>query len=99
MSNTPMVIMWLNNNAVILSQRKAPTEEMPTVDASPPRTATLAPSLSVVSNRYLPFGNMTNECLSPAFDYHTFTRIYDSREPAFFFGSDISNPLQVESRY
>lgn len=49
MANTPMVIMWINNNQVILSQRKAPTEEMPTVDANPPRTATLAPSLSVVS--------------------------------------------------
>lgn len=49
MTNTPMVIMWLNNGQAILSQREASQEVMPTVVASPPRTATLAPSLSVLS--------------------------------------------------
>jgi len=49
MSNTPMVIMWLNSNQVILSQREASSEVMPTVVANPPRTATFASSLSVLS--------------------------------------------------
>jgi hypothetical protein len=49
MTKTPMVIMWLNNGQVILSQREASAQVMPTVVANPPRTATLAPSLSVLS--------------------------------------------------
>ena len=53
MAKTPMVIMWLNNGQVILSQREASSEVMPTVVANPPRTATLAPSLSIVSGLLL----------------------------------------------
>ncbi|KIM40060.1 hypothetical protein M413DRAFT_73322 [Hebeloma cylindrosporum] len=41
--------MWINNNQVILSQRQASAEVMPTVVANPPRTATVASSLSVLS--------------------------------------------------
>ncbi len=49
MANTPMVIMWINSDGTAtLSQRKAPSEVMPTVDSSPPRTATMATKLSVV---------------------------------------------------
>jgi hypothetical protein len=76
-----MVIMWINNNQVILSQRKAPTEEMPTVDASPPRTATLASSLSVVSKV---FPNSHPELMfSAAFNHQTRTGLHDSRERVF----------------
>ncbi|KAI0708955.1 hypothetical protein C8T65DRAFT_204648 [Cerioporus squamosus] len=40
MANTPMVIMWPNSDGTLtISQRKAPGEVMPTVDASPPRVA------------------------------------------------------------
>ena len=47
MANSPMVIMWPNSDGTItLSQRQAPAEVMPTVVASPPRTATAQPSLS-----------------------------------------------------
>jgi len=53
MADTPMVIMWLNNGQVILSQRQASAEVMPAVVANPPRTATLAPSLSDVSGLLL----------------------------------------------
>ena len=63
MTNTPMVIMWVNNNQVVLSQRKAATEAMPTVDASPPRTATLATSLSVVSKSFFENSHLGNKCL------------------------------------
>ncbi|THH26653.1 hypothetical protein EUX98_g7532 [Antrodiella citrinella] len=50
MANTPMVIMWPNSDGTItLSQRKAPQEVMPTVDPSPPRVATIQPSLSSLS--------------------------------------------------
>ncbi|KIP02587.1 hypothetical protein PHLGIDRAFT_95856 [Phlebiopsis gigantea 11061_1 CR5-6] len=50
MANTPMVIMWPNSDGTItLSQRKAPQEVMPTLDASPPRTATAQPALSSLS--------------------------------------------------
>lgn len=81
MSNTPMVIMWINNNQAILSQRKAPTEEMPTVDASPPRTATLAPSLTAVSKVLV---NSRPELMFPAdFIYQTRTGLHDSRERVF----------------
>jgi hypothetical protein len=49
MANTPMVIMWINSDGTAtLSQRKALSEVMPTVDSSPPRTATMATKLSVV---------------------------------------------------
>ncbi|KAG6900546.1 hypothetical protein C0993_009123 [Termitomyces sp. T159_Od127] len=48
MANTPMVIMWPNGNDVVLSQRKAPREVMPTVDPSPPRIATIDKSLTSV---------------------------------------------------
>lgn len=51
MANTPMVIMWMNSDgSATLSQRKAPTEVMPTVDPSPPRTASMATNLNVVRN-------------------------------------------------
>ncbi|KAI8992904.1 hypothetical protein BD414DRAFT_412963 [Trametes punicea] len=47
MANTPMVIMWPNSDgSITLSQRKAPAEVMPTVDANPPRVATADPSAS-----------------------------------------------------
>lgn len=50
MANTPMVIMWPNNDGnITLSQRQAPSEVMPTVASDPPRTATLEQSLSSVS--------------------------------------------------
>jgi len=50
MVNTPMVIMWMNSDGTAtLSQRKASSEAMPTVDSSPSRTATLATGLSVLS--------------------------------------------------
>ncbi|KAG6842071.1 hypothetical protein C0991_002725 [Blastosporella zonata] len=46
MANTPMVIMWPNDGAVVLSQRMAPREVMPTVDANPPRVASVVDSLT-----------------------------------------------------
>ncbi|KAG5636523.1 hypothetical protein H0H81_007749 [Sphagnurus paluster] len=46
MANTPMVIMWENSGKVVLSQRSAPGEVMPTVDSNPPRVATFAQSAS-----------------------------------------------------
>ncbi|KAI0644677.1 hypothetical protein C8Q79DRAFT_1011697 [Trametes meyenii] len=50
MTNTPMVIMWPNSDgSITLSQRKAPGETMPTVDASPPRTATSDPGASAIT--------------------------------------------------
>ncbi|KAI0771783.1 hypothetical protein BC629DRAFT_755484 [Irpex lacteus] len=50
MANTPMVIMWPNNDGnITLSQRQAPSEVMPTVASNPPRIATLEQSLSSVS--------------------------------------------------
>ena len=50
MPNTPMVIMWMNNDGTAtISQRQARAEVMPTVDSNPPRTATLATNLLVVS--------------------------------------------------
>jgi cytochrome b561 len=49
MSNTPMVIMWMNNGRAILSQRSAPSEVMPTVVSSPPRIATLLDSETKIS--------------------------------------------------
>lgn len=48
MAGTPMVIMWPNGNDVVLSQRKAPREVMPTVDPNPPRIATIDKSLTSV---------------------------------------------------
>jgi len=51
MANTPMVIMWMNSDGTItLSQRKASSEVMPTVDSNPPRTASLDNGLSVLSS-------------------------------------------------
>ncbi|KAG5636522.1 hypothetical protein H0H81_007748 [Sphagnurus paluster] len=44
-----MVIMWENDGQVILSQRRAPGEVMPTVDSNPPRIATFAQSASSLS--------------------------------------------------
>ncbi|KAI0674858.1 hypothetical protein C8Q78DRAFT_988665 [Trametes maxima] len=50
MTGTPMVIMWPNSDgSITLSQRKAPGETMPTVDASPPRTATSDPGASAIT--------------------------------------------------
>ncbi|KAK7677534.1 hypothetical protein QCA50_019540 [Cerrena zonata] len=50
MANTPMVIMWPNSDGKItLSQRKSTGEFMPTVDSSPPRTATAQAALSTAS--------------------------------------------------
>ncbi|KAI0630134.1 hypothetical protein C8Q77DRAFT_244220 [Trametes polyzona] len=52
MANTPMVIMWPNSDgSITLSQRKAPSEVMPTVDSSPPRTATLDASASDLTGK------------------------------------------------
>lgn len=43
MANTPMVILWPNDDmSITLSQRMAPAEVMPTVDPNPPRVATLS---------------------------------------------------------
>lgn len=50
MANTPMVIVWPNSDGTVtISQRKAPAEQMPTVDSSPPRTATLDMAASSLS--------------------------------------------------
>ncbi|KAF5385965.1 hypothetical protein D9615_002538 [Tricholomella constricta] len=56
MANTPMVIMWVNDGKVILSQRIAPQEVMPTVDPNPPRVATLADSLTSIAGDSSNFG-------------------------------------------
>ncbi|KAH0589462.1 hypothetical protein H2248_005210 [Termitomyces sp. 'cryptogamus'] len=56
MAGTPMVIMWPNGNDVVLSQRKAPAEVMPTVDPNPPRIATLDNSLTSLSGDKPSFG-------------------------------------------
>jgi hypothetical protein len=48
MVNSPMVIMWPNDDSTItLSQRSATSEAMPTVDSNPPRVATLSQTLSI----------------------------------------------------
>ncbi|KAF9531597.1 hypothetical protein CPB83DRAFT_76559 [Crepidotus variabilis] len=62
MTNTPMVIMWMNSDGTAtLSQRKAPDEVMPTVDSNPPRKATFDPTLSLsVSNPTLAFNIPSN---------------------------------------
>ena len=45
-----MVIMWPNaDGSFTLSQRMAPSEQMPTVVSDPPRVATFQPSLSIAS--------------------------------------------------
>ncbi|KAF7343078.1 CBD9-like protein [Mycena venus] len=50
MANTPIIIMWENPDGYItLSQRQASGEVMPTVDANPPRVATLDTALSTAS--------------------------------------------------
>ena len=50
MTDAAMVILWENSDGTItLSQRSASAHIMPTVDANPPQTATLAPSLSTTS--------------------------------------------------
>ncbi|KJA19957.1 hypothetical protein HYPSUDRAFT_143067 [Hypholoma sublateritium FD-334 SS-4] len=41
--------MWQNNGDVILSQRKASSEVMPTTDSSPPRTASALQAQSTIS--------------------------------------------------
>ncbi|KAG6837712.1 hypothetical protein H0H93_003514 [Arthromyces matolae] len=56
MANTPMIIMWPNNNEVVLSQRTAPREVMPTVDPNPPRIATVVDSLTSLSGDKPSFG-------------------------------------------
>jgi hypothetical protein len=44
-----MIIMWMNSDGTAtLSQRKAPTEVMPTIDSNPPRKASFSSALSVV---------------------------------------------------
>jgi hypothetical protein len=51
MADTPMVIMWMNSDGTTtLSQRKAASEVMPTVDSNPPRTASFSSALSVLSS-------------------------------------------------
>jgi hypothetical protein len=51
MANTPMIIMWMNSDGTAtLSQRKAPTEVMPTIDSNPPRKASFSSALSVLSS-------------------------------------------------
>lgn len=50
MAHSPMVIMWANpDGSITLSQRSAPREVMPTVESSPPFTASIDTSLSSVS--------------------------------------------------
>ncbi|CAK5265805.1 unnamed protein product [Mycena citricolor] len=50
MAGSPMVIMWPNSNgSVTISQRSAPTEQMPTLVANPARVATLDTALSTTS--------------------------------------------------
>ncbi|THH02961.1 hypothetical protein EW145_g6651 [Phellinidium pouzarii] len=57
MANSPMVIMWANNDgSVTLSQRQAPSEVMPTVVSSPPRIATAVPTLTSVTGSTPKFG-------------------------------------------
>lgn len=57
MSNAAMVIMWLDSNdSVILSQRSAPGEEMPTVASNPPRVASLSSVLTNGSSSFPRFG-------------------------------------------
>ncbi|KAH9926649.1 uncharacterized protein BXZ73DRAFT_102905 [Epithele typhae] len=57
MANTPMVIMWSNSDgSVTLSQRKAPSEVMPTVDSSPPRAASVDMSAVALSGSQPQFG-------------------------------------------
>ncbi|KDR75941.1 hypothetical protein GALMADRAFT_516288 [Galerina marginata CBS 339.88] len=63
MSNTPMVIMWINSDSsVTLSQRSAPTEAMPTVVQNPPRIAVKSLDLSIISSNkpQLAFSVATN---------------------------------------
>ncbi|KAJ3554146.1 hypothetical protein NM688_g3256 [Phlebia brevispora] len=47
MANSDMVIMWSNSDgSITLSQRTAPGEVMPTLDSSPPFTASIVSSMS-----------------------------------------------------
>lgn len=56
MLNSPMVIMWANDDGTItLSQREASAYSMPQVVSSPDRVATLSESLSSVRHFQLPF--------------------------------------------
>jgi len=57
MANTPMVIMWGNaNGSVTLSQRIAASHVMPTVQASPPRIASIVPSATNLGGSKPQFG-------------------------------------------
>ncbi|GLB37082.1 putative protein with possible catecholamine-binding domain present in a variety of eukaryotic proteins [Lyophyllum shimeji] len=56
MASSPMVIMWANDGKVVLSQRSAPREVMPTVDPNPPRIATLVDSLTSLTGDTSSFG-------------------------------------------
>jgi len=56
MAGSPMVIMWADAGRVILSQRTAPREVMPTVDPNPPRVAILADSLTSIAGDSSSFG-------------------------------------------
>ncbi|KAF8973311.1 hypothetical protein BDZ97DRAFT_1780761 [Flammula alnicola] len=47
MANSPMVIMWINSGNIILSQRSATGQVMPTVASNPPRAATVVQSQSL----------------------------------------------------
>ncbi|KAF8906571.1 hypothetical protein CPB84DRAFT_1882361 [Gymnopilus junonius] len=61
MPDTPMVIMWINNDgSVTLSQRSAAAEVMPTVDSSPPRKAVKVSGLTISSAAQLAFSVPSN---------------------------------------
>jgi len=56
MAGSPMVIMWANAGKVIISQRTASRQVMPTVDPNPSRVASLADSLSSIAGDTSSFG-------------------------------------------
>jgi len=57
MANSPMVIMWANDDGTVtLSQRTAAYEVMPTVDPDPPRVASFSKTLTSTSGSTVSFG-------------------------------------------
>ncbi|KAF9478624.1 CBD9-like protein [Pholiota conissans] len=50
MANSPMVITWVNNGNMILSQRQASGQVEPTVVSSPPRVATALQAQTTISS-------------------------------------------------
>jgi len=81
MADTPMVIMWINSDGTAtLSQRKASTEVMPTVDSNPTRTATFSTALSLVWQQtpYYCLSFSRRYLVSAAFLFETFFCFHDS---------------------